>query len=200
MVAQRSGRYVTIEEWRELNRTSSGVKYEYIDGEVYAMAGGSRAHSWIAGNAARILNNAFAGGPCMAYNSDIATRVSPTRYNLADVVVSCDADDEPTRGESEILSPRVVFEVLSDSTEARGRGDKFDSYRACPTIQEYVLIRTDQQVVEVYRRTPDGWGTFQVYGPDDEVPLTSVGVHLPVAALYQRTDVPANAAARQPEP
>jgi Uma2 family endonuclease len=201
MVAQRTWQHITVEEWRALSRASPDVKYEYVDGEVYAMSmpGGSRAHAWIAVNAVTILNSAFAGGPCMAYNSDVATRVSAIRYNLPDVVVSCDARDEPTRGESEILAPRVVFEVLSDSTEARDRGEKFDSYRACPTIQEYVVVRTDRQAVEVYRRAPDGWGTFQVYGSGDEVELTSVDARFPVAALYQRTDVPATPASQAPE-
>jgi Uma2 family endonuclease len=200
MVAQRSRPYITVDDWRELNRTSPDAKYEYVDGDVYAMSGGSRAHAWIALNAVRILNSAFAGGPCMAYSSDVATRVSPTRYNLPDVVVTCDACDEPTRGESEILAPRVVFEVLSDSTEARDRGDKAESYRDCQSIQEYVLVRTDRQAVEVYRRALDGWGTFQVYGPRDEVTLASVEVSFPVAALYQRTDVPETSAVRAREP
>ena len=199
MVAQRAQHFTSIEEWRELNRTSPDVKYEYVDGDVYAMAGGSRAHAWIAANSIRILNNAFTGGPCMAYSSDVATRVSPTRYNLPDIVITCDACDEPTRGESEILAPRVVFEVLSDSTEARDRGDKAESYRECPTIQEYVLVRTDRRMVEVYRRTANGWGTFQVYGPGDEVMLASVDARFPVAALYERTDVPERPNARAHE-
>jgi Uma2 family endonuclease len=121
MVAQRVRQYVTVEEWRELNRTSADLTYEYVDGEVYAMCSGSRVHAWIAVNAVSILNGAFVAGPCLAYNSDIATRVSATRYNLPDVVVSCDSRDEPTRGESDVVAPHIVFEVLSGSTEARDR-------------------------------------------------------------------------------
>jgi len=79
--------------------------------------------------------------------------------------------------------------VLSDSTEAYDRGRKFGLYRACPTVQEYVLVATKYQAVEVYRRTQEGW-MLHVYKPGDEVALTSIDVHFPLAVLYELTDVP----------
>ena len=101
--------------------------------------------------------------------------------------------DERDRGRvTEVQSPRVIIEVLSDSTEARDRGRKFRNYRACPVVQEYVLVATKYQSVEVYRRTPEGWTTYHEYGPDDDVELTSIAVTFPLAALYRRTDVPEN--------
>jgi Uma2 family endonuclease len=74
--------------------------------------------------------------------------------------------------------------------EQSGRRRKFAYYRECETLQEYVLVSTEYQSVEVYRRLSDAWGLFHVYGPDDEVELTSVGERFPVAALYRRTGVP----------
>jgi Uma2 family endonuclease len=68
---------------------------------------------------------------------------------------------------------------------------KFGYYRACPTIQEYVLIATKYQAVEVYRRTEQGWTAYRAYGPDDDLELESIGIRFPVATLYKRTDVPA---------
>lgn len=189
MVANRQDARMTVDEWRALEQTSE-VRHEYIDGYVYAMAGGSAAHSLIAVNAASALNASFGDGPCVAYNSDMATQVSESRFTYADVVVSCAERDQATRELTELAEPRVVFEVLSDSTEAKDRGRKADDYRRCPSLQEYVLIGTQYQRVEVYRRTEDGWGIFRFYGAADEVELTSIGVRIPVAALYRRTDVP----------
>ena len=189
MVAHRQDERMTVEEWRALEQTSE-VKHEYVDGYVYAMAGGSAAHSRIAMNIAALLDSAFGDGPCIAYNSDMATQVSESRYTYADVVVSCSECDQATRELTELTEPRAIFEVLSDSTEAKDRGRKSDDYRACPSLQEYVLVGTRYQRVEVYRRTAEGWGLFRFYGPGDEVELTSIGVRIPVAALYRRTDVP----------
>src|SRR5260370_41577100 len=83
-------------------------------------------------------------------------------------------------------------EVVSDSPEDYDRGRKFGLYRACPTVQEYVLVATKYQAVEVFRRTPNGWAIYQAYGPGEEVELTSIGVRIPLAAFYRRTDVPEN--------
>jgi len=190
MVAEQSSQHLTVEEWRALEGESIETKHEYIDGQVYLMAGGSRAHSLIAVNAVTILSTALADGPCIAYNSDLATRLSPTRFAFPDVVVTCEERDAATWQETEISAPRVVIEVLSEGTEAYDRGLKFSYYRACPTIQEYVLVATNRQAIEVYRRTDEGWGTFRVYGPGEEVELSSIAVRFALAAIYRRTDVP----------
>lgn len=191
MVAERSAerRHMTVEEWRALERTS-GVKHEYVDGYVYAMAGGSQAHSAIAANAITILNSAFGNGPCFAYTSDLAIRLSASRYTYPDVAVACDEGDVASRAATELEEPRVVVEILSESTERLDRGRKWDDYRRCASLQEYVLVGTEYQRVEVYRRTAEGWGLFSIYGPSEDVDLSSVGVGFPVAALYRRTDVP----------
>jgi len=189
MVANRQEIPMTVDEWRAMERASE-VRHEYIDGYIYAMAGGSGAHSRIAANILGVLDAAFGDGPCVAYTSDTATRVSESRYTYADVVVSCSERDQPTRAMTEVSEPRVVFEVLSDSTESKDRGRKSDDYRACPSLQEYVLAGTRYQRVEVYRRTAEGWGLFRFYGPQDEVALTSIDAHFTVRALYRRTDVP----------
>jgi len=188
LVAQPSQpHYMTVEEWRELERQSE-IKHEYIDGRVYAMAGGTLDHSQISNNVVRTLEDVLGERPCRVYNSDAAARLSPTCYTYPDATVTCDERD---RGRvTEVQSPRVVVEVLSDSTEARDRGKKFRSYRACPVVQEYVLVATKYQSVEVYRRTPDGWATYHEYGPGDDVELTSIAVTFPLAVLYRRTDVP----------
>ena len=187
MAAQRMPQYMTVDEWRELERQSE-VKHEYIDGQVYAMAGGTLDHSFVAVNVVALLNRALGRGPCRAYNSDAAARLSPTRFTYPDATVTCDEQD---RGRiTEIQTPRMIVEVLSDSTEARDRGVKFEYYRACPSVQEYVLVSTRRQLIEVYSRTQKGW-ILHVYEPGDTVELPSIDVHLPFVAIYEGTDVPA---------
>ena len=149
----------------------------------------SRAHGRIGLNACALLAEKLDDGPCNVYNSDVAARISSTRYTYPDATVTCDECDQATTDEREIQSPRVIIEVLSDTTEAYDRGEKFALYRDCPTLQEYVLVATKYQVVEVYRRTSKGWKEYDVYGPYDEIELTSIGVNIPVAALYKRTTV-----------
>jgi Uma2 family endonuclease len=189
VVAQPSRQFVSVDEWRALERNSHDAKHEYIDGQIYLMSGGSRAHSLIAVNMVTLLNSAFGDGPCIAYNSDVAARLSPTRYTYPDTTVTCDECDQATPDETEIQAPRVIVEVLSDTTEAYDRTKKFALYRACPTIQEYVLVATRYQAVEVYRRTPKGWTEYHIYGPGEDIELTTIGVTLSVAAIYRRTTV-----------
>jgi Uma2 family endonuclease len=191
MVAQREAQHMTVDEWRELERTSHDIKHEYIDGQVYAMSGGSLAHGRIGSNTVRTLEDALAtaGKPCDVYNSDVAARLSPRRYTYPDASVTCDERDRSAPDKTDVQAPCVIVEVLSDSTEAYDRGRKFGLYRACPTIQEYVLVATKYQAVEVYRRAPQGWAIYQSYGPGDEVELTSLGVRFPLAALYKNAGV-----------
>ena len=186
---QPSSNYMTVDEWRELQRTSDDVKYEYFDGQVYAMAGGTLDHGRMGINACSTLTDKLAekGSPCRVYNSDVAVRLSPGHYTLPDATVTCDEHD---RGRVlEIRSPRVILEVLSDSTEARDRGEKFRRSREHPAVQEYVLVSTKCQFVELYRRSPQG-SILHTYGPDDTVELASLDISFPLAALYKYTDVP----------
>ncbi len=206
MVAQPSQpHYMTVDEWRELEQHSHDVKHEYIDGQVYAMAGGTLDHSEIGVNVVIALRSTLGSGPCRVYNSDAAARLSATRYTYPDATVTCGEHDHGRI--REIKTPRVIVEVLSDTTEAYDRGEKFGYYRECPAVQEYVLVNTKRQLVEVYHRTnafaihtsssewdgkcisKEGW-ILHVYKPGDEVELTSIDVHFPLAVLYELTDVP----------
>lgn len=191
MVAQREPQRMTVDEWHELERTSHDIKHEYIDGWVYALSGGSLAHGRIGSNTVRALEDALtaARNPCDVYNSDVAVRLSARRYTYPDASVTCDERDRSAPDKTEVQAPCVIVEVFSDSTEAYDRGRKFGLYRACPTVQEYVLVATKYQAVEVFRRTLEGWAIYQSYGPGDEIELTSLGVHFPLAALYKNAGV-----------
>jgi Uma2 family endonuclease len=113
----------------------------------------------------------------------LKVRLSQKRYVYPDALVSCDQRDRWST--DTVQFPRLVVEVLSSSTEAYDRGRKFAYYRACPTIQEYVLIDTQRQAVEVYRRQSDTLWTLHPFGPGDQVDLASLSLSFPMAALYE---------------
>jgi Uma2 family endonuclease len=190
MVAQqdRTRGPLSVDEWRELVRTS-GIRYEYHDGWVCAMAGGSLAHGRIAFNAQQLLDAALGDGPCWVHTSAIAVRLSPSEYRFPDVTVSCDPGDRPTTARTEVSVPRVIIEVLSDSTEREDRTSKLAIYRACPSVETYLLVATDVQGVEVYQRAAPHW-TYERYGPGEQIEIESIGIRLAVDALYRLTDVP----------
>jgi Uma2 family endonuclease len=188
MVAHPSRPYWTVEQYFEMERTSP-VRHEYIDGEVYALAGGTRAHGRLTVNAITALSVALGDGPCQVYSSDVRVQVSPERYVYPDLSVSCAVADLGDGGAVFLTEPRLVVEVLSKSTEDYDRGGKFDFYRQVASLREYVLVETARRLVEARRRGEDGgWATRQ-YGPGETVDLPSLGVRLAVDALYARVDL-----------
>jgi Uma2 family endonuclease len=162
-------------------------KHEYLCGEVFAMAGASDAHVTISLNLAAALRAHQRGGPCRTYIADMKLEVDPARaYFYPDVFVTCDASDaqSPERKRAPIL----VVEVLSPSTAAFDRGAKFAWYRQLQSLQEYVLIDTERIAVDVFRRDTAGHWVLYPYAEGDTVELASVGLTLPIAAIYE--DVP----------
>ena len=173
---------ISVEDYLTLDRHSQEARYEYLDGELRMIAGGSIYHSLIATNVVGILYGLLRGSPYRVYNSDVRLQLSPSRYVYPDITVSCDQrDQEP--GET-IHFPRVIIEVLSPSTEVIDRIRKFAYYRACPTVQEYVMIDSQKILVEIYRREEDGW-LLQTLGPQDQLVFKSLGKQIPIEAIYE---------------
>ncbi len=180
---------MSVEEYLEFDRNAPDARYEYIDGVVTMLAGGTTNHSRISVNVVSQLHSALRGTPCQVFNSDLRVSISRTRYVLPDASVSCDPRD--LEEESDIISsPCVIVEVLSPSTEATDRGKKFRYYQSCPSIQEYILISTQEQAVDVYRRASDNLWTLHPFGPGDEVALKSIAVSIPIDALYENVTFP----------
>ena len=180
---------MSVEEYLELDRNSLDTRYEFIDGVVTMLAGGTTKHSRICVNMVSQLHTALRGKPCQVFNSDLRVSISRTRYVYPDASVSCDPHDLEEEGDI-IYYPRVIIEVLSPSTEASDRGKKFSYYRSCPTIQEYVLISTQEQAVDVYRRASDNLWTLHPFGPDEAVTLISINVNIPIDAFYEDVTFP----------
>jgi Uma2 family endonuclease len=179
---------MSVEDYLTLDRSSLEARYEYIDGYAYLLAGGTANHSAIGVNVISTIHSLLRDSPCRIYNADLRVRLSETRYVYPHATVSCDPRDR--RQIDTIQYPRLALEVLSPSTEAYDRGRKFGYYRACPTMQEYVLVDTERQAIEVYRRESDTLWTLHPFGPHDEVELASLGVRFPLAAAYQGVVLP----------
>ena len=189
MVAQPNRSRMSVEEYLELDRDNTeGQRYEYVDGYAYMMSGGTANHSTISINITSLLNNLLEEGFCRPYNSDMRVRLSERRYVYPDASVSCDEHD---RGDVEMIrAPRLVVEVLSPGTEVYDRGAKFSYYRACPTIEEYVLVHTQYQAIEVYRRARQNLWTLHFFEEGDRVELASLNISFPVSAVYRNALFP----------
>jgi Uma2 family endonuclease len=180
----------SIEEYLELERISE-LKHEYISGEIVAMAGATRAHNLITGNSAQRLRNQLEGTPCETYSNDMRVRTTPSDYTYPDVVVVC---DEPQFEDVELdtlLNPTVVIEVLSKTSEARDRGEKFSDYRAIESVRDIVFVSQHKPRVEHYvRLANDEWTLHDVTDPAGEIKLSSIGCTLTLAEIYERVEFP----------
>ena len=167
----------------------SPIKHEYHDGEVYAMAGGTDAHVTIALNLWALLRGHLRGGSCRAYALDMKARVEElNRFYYPDVMVTC--DDRDRANNTFKCHPCLVVEVLSESTEAFDRGDKFSDYRHLDSLQEYVLISQVRPQVEVFRRNAERLWVLHPYGDGDTVELASVGWSGVISELYEAVEFP----------
>jgi Uma2 family endonuclease len=187
MALQRE-HWISPEEYLEIDRASADIKYEYVDGHMYAMAGGTVEHAEIAMNLIACLREHLGRGPCHPFSSDVRVQVAEKKYFYPDVTVSCNPEDSQ-RGVDIIRSPRLIVEVLSPSTESRDRREKFRFYRACPSIQEYVLISSEHQEVEIYNRQGDVWA-YRNFESGQDVTFMSVDLTVPMETIYRFTDVP----------
>lgn len=190
--------YIAFE--RKAPPDSEISRYEYLNGELIAMSGASRAHNLITGNIVGVLHNLLKSSACETYAN--AMRVSApvtSSYFYPDVVVVC---EEP-RFEDDVfdilLNPIILVEVLSPSTEAYDRGEKFSHYRHLASLQEYILVSQDKVLVERYRRpqkhetapvTAEDWIFTAFQALEDTLPLTSIQCELPLQEIYERVTFP----------
>jgi Uma2 family endonuclease len=156
MVANQQKLYISPQDYLAGERVSP-IKHEYRRGHVYALREFKIPHAVIAGNLNQLLNKHLEQTTCLVLLSNIKVRLDQADcYYYPDVVVTCDRRDLSTT-EDFILYPKLVLEVLSDSTAAFDRGDKFADYQTCETLQEYVLVNQSKQQVECLRLTEQGW-------------------------------------------
>src|SRR5215469_11261812 len=188
MAMPHARQHISLEQYLLLV-TNSDRRYEYYDGEVRLLAGGSSNHATIALNFGVALDQALGdNASCRPYVTDKLVRVAPTKTLIPDVVVSCDIADH---GASQIIdSPVLVVEVLSKSTEMTDRFVKLALYQAKESIQEIVFISQVIQRVELFARSATGW-LYQQYGAGQNFRLESLDIEIEVRQLYRRLSIPA---------
>lgn len=172
--------YLTLE-------ARSPVRHEYVAGEIFAMTGASVRHNIIALNLATALRTHLRGTPCRALMEGVKLYLKKERsYFYPDVMVTCDERDR--RAELAIEHPKLIVEVLSDSTAAYDRGVKFAAYRKLADLQEYLIVDIAQRRLELYRRAADHWLMFDSAGDGPALQLQSVDMPLSPAEAFEDLD------------
>lgn len=196
MIANLEKSFLTPEEYL-VWEAEQQVRHEYIDGEVYAMAGGTISHNDIALNAYNTLREHLKAIGCRVNVADVKVQVSNAKaYFYPDVVISCNEQDRRSR---QVISfPKIIIEVLSPSTAGSDRGDKFRYYRRFPTLLEYVLIDAEKISIDVYRRGNAGKWELTSYPEDlaetanpDIFELTSIDFQCPLSLIYEDVELSA---------
>ena len=176
---------ITEEEYLRLERAAE-TKSEFVAGEMFAMSGGSRAHSALAANWIRELGVKLRGRNCSVFTSDLRIRTSRTgSYVYPDISVVCE-EPQPNRNADDFLTnPIVVIEVLSPSTAEYDRGKKFALYREIPSLKDYILVHTDAVLVEHYSRQPENWLLRKSSGLDSSVHISSIDCTVALNDVYR---------------
>lgn len=175
---------MTEEEYLALERTSH-ERHEYADGEIFAMAGGTLEHSKIAANIIRRIGEALSDSRCSVQTSDMRIYVPASgRYVYPDASVLCGRPEFKDDKRDTLLNPRVIVEVLSASSEAYDRGDKFVQYRSIGSLLHYVIAAHNTARIEVFTRQDDSSWVLRTYGPGERAALPGIGVLLDVSEVY----------------
>ena len=162
-------------------------KHEYVSGEVVAMVGVTRKHATVAGNVFNLVTTHLGDGPCRAYMSDVKLRVEAANaFYYPDVFVTCDSRDH--QADDFMSSAVLVVEVLSPSTAAYDRGEKFAAYRKLAGLREYVLIDPDRRRIEYFRRGEGDLWVLHEPGPDRSLTLQSVDLRIASEDVFRRVD------------
>ncbi len=167
---------------------------EYLAGRMYAMTGASREHNVITLNLGRELSMQLRSRPCEVYVLEMRVKVAPTGlYTYPDVVGLCGRPEFEDAAVDTLLNPAFAIEVLSPSTEAYDRGEKFAHYRRLATLREYVLVAQARMRVERYARVEpgsDSWTFAALTEPGEQLELTSLGCAVPLREIYERVTLP----------
>ena len=180
---------LTPQEYLAIERKAE-FKSEFYDGEMFAMAGASWEHTFIKDNVARHAGNQLADGPCRVLTSDMRVKVDATGlYTYPDIVIVCTELKFEDKVFDTLLNPRVIIEVLSDSTEQYDRGTKLKHYRRVPSVQEVVLIAQDRPLVERYvRQTDHSWLLTEFRELTEIFEFGSVPVKIALTDIYRSVE------------
>ncbi|OQY56297.1 MAG: hypothetical protein B6245_18550 [Desulfobacteraceae bacterium 4572_88] len=188
MLSQKKSR-ITPEEYLASERESE-IKNEYVDGEIFAMAGASRDHNKISTNIVRALGNQLLEKPCSIFSSDMKVKIREIRkYTYPDIVIVCGNEEYDDENNDILLNPTVIIEILSDSTEAYDRGDKFSHYQLISTFSEYILASQYLCKAEKFSRQKDETWIYSKYDRlEDIITIESVNCELPLSEIYRKVN------------
>jgi Uma2 family endonuclease len=187
MAIETATAYVTREEYLAMERASTDIRHEWIDGEIRDMPGGTHEHGMVASNLTFVLNAALKGRPFVVHPHDMKVRVPEDAYYYPDVVVVPHPPELEDDRSDIVVNPLIVFEVLSPSTAAIDRGEKLDRYRRIPSLTDYLIVSRDRPAVDQWSRHADGeWRLTIVDDLAAELSLSSLGCKLSLADVYDR--------------
>lgn len=187
MNSDRHHAYFSPEEYLEIERICL-IKHEYLQGQMVAMAGASKAHVILTGNLSALLINHLRGQKCLVYANDIKVRLpSLNIFYYPDLVITCD-DRDRLSNQDFIVYPKLIIEVLSESTEAFDRGDKFADYKVIAELEEYVLIHQKQVLVESFQRKSQNLWIPTIYQSQDLLSFKSINFSCLVDSLYENLE------------
>jgi Uma2 family endonuclease len=189
---------LTPEEYLAIERAAE-YKSEYYNGEMFAMAGASRWHTLITGNLVASIHPQLRGRGCRLHPTDMRVKVLFSGlYTYPDIVVTCGKEEYEDNVLDILLNPLLIFEVLSKSTEAYDRGDKFMLYRGLESLREYVLVSQDRMLIEQYvRQDDDSWLLRVASGVDGVVNLVSCNASCSLADVYENVEFPEHQSLRE---
>lgn len=188
---QVESRRYTVAEYFELEN-SAELRHEFIDGQILDMAGGSDAHAQIAANLFLTIGRRLEGKPCSMRTSDMRIKYGHrVNYGYADALVVCGKPEFDPRDQNTLLNPKVIIEVLSDSTETFDRGNKSVMYREIESLGDYVLVSQNEPAVEVISRQNDGtWLIHSYRGLDAEARLICLNLRIPLREIFAGVEFP----------
>jgi Uma2 family endonuclease len=190
----------TPEQYLALERKAA-CKSEYINGQIIAMAGAWLEHNTITSNLVRVLGNQFIDRACRVFSSDMRVKIAATGlYTYPDVVALCGETVFDDAQRDTLINPTVIIEILSSSTEAYDRGEKFAHYRRSDSLADYVLVAQDKARVEHYVRREAQWVLTEISGPDGKLRLASAGCELSLRDIYDKVEFPFALQHLPPEP
>ncbi len=186
MVALSDSYFLTPEAYLQWE-SQNPLKHEYRNGEAYAMAGTTDLHNTIGLNLALHIRNHLRGTDCRIYFADVKLRLEQANcFYYPDLMVTCDPRDRETPTYKRF--PKLIIEILSSSTEAFDRGDKFNDYQTLDTLQEYILVNTPHQRIETFRRHHEKQWYFQSYLPPQETfHLDTLNLTIPLSLVYENS-------------
>lgn len=178
---------ISAEEYLKGEKVSE-TKHEFIDGEVYAMAGASERHHRICANLFISLDAHLENSECEAFITDMKLKADAAVFYYPDVFVACDKNPGSEYYREE---PILIVEVTSPSTQQTDRREKLRAYQQIPSVREYAIIEQDKVYIELHRRQPDGhWITYFFNETDEEFTFESVDLKLQLSEVYRRVTFP----------